>query len=119
MRAIVTGQVGVDKGPYLDAVQKLAKENGHDLAVFNVGQMMYEEAPDVPAGRILNLPISRLNTLRRAVFKEILRQASQYENFIVNTHATFRWRHGLFAAFDYDQIKELNADLYISLLDNA
>ena len=30
-------------------------------------------APDVPAGRILNLPISRLNTLRRAVFKEILR----------------------------------------------
>lgn len=119
MRAILTGQVGVDKGPYLDEVQKLAREAGHDLAVFNVGKMMYEEAPDVPAGRILNLPISRLNTLRRAVFKEILREADNHEHVIVNTHATFRWRHGLFAAFDYDQIKAFNADFYCTLLDNA
>src|SRR3982751_512650 len=119
MRAIVTGQVGVDKGPYLEAVKQLAHKNGHDLEGLHVGKMMYAEAPDVPAGRILNLPISRLNTLRRAVFKEILRQAEKHEHIIVNTHATFRWRHGLFAAFDFDQIKEFNADLYITLLDNA
>jgi len=38
---------------------------------------------------------------------------------LVNTHATFRWRHGLFAAFDFDQLKTFNADLYITMLDNA
>ena len=65
MRAIVTGQVGVDKGPYLAAVKKMAAERGIDLCVCNVGEMMYKEAPDVPKGRILNLPITRLNTLRR------------------------------------------------------
>jgi adenylate kinase len=119
MRAIVTGQVGVDKGPYLEGVQKLATKAGIDLKVCHVGKMMYEEAPDVPKGRILNLPISRLNTLRRAVFKEILKTAEQHEHVLINTHATFRWRHGLFAAFDYDQIKAFNADLYITLLDNA
>src|SRR3954465_3865709 len=119
MRAIVTGQVGVDKGPYLEAVKAAAAKAGHDLEVFHVGKMMYQEAPDVPAGRILNLPITRLNTLRRAVFKEILRQADQHQHVIINTHATFRWRHGLFAAFDYDQIKAFNADLYLTLLDNA
>src|SRR5947209_5185130 len=119
MRAIVTGQVGVDKGPFLQAVREAAKRNGHDLLVCNVGQMMYQEAPDVPPGRILNLPITRLNTLRRAVFKEILRSADQHEHVIVNTHATFRWRHGLFAAFDFDQIKSFNAELYVTLLDNA
>src|SRR5438105_2961760 len=119
MRAIVTGQVGVDKGPYLEAVQKAARNAGHDLVVCHVGKMMYAEAPDVPDGRILNLPITRLNTLRRAVFKEILRTADRHEHVIVNTHATFRWRHGLFAAFDYDQIKAFNADLYVTLLDNA
>ena len=54
MRAIVTGQVGVDKGPYLEAVQKAARNAGHDLVVCHVGKMMYEEAPDVPAGRILH-----------------------------------------------------------------
>ena len=119
MRAIVTGQVGVDKGPYLETVQKAAREAGHDLVVCHVGKMMYAEAPDVPAGRILNLPISRLNTLRRAVFKEILKTADQHEHVLVNTHATFRWRHGLFAAFDYDQIKAFDADIYLTLLDNA
>jgi hypothetical protein len=111
MRAIVTGQVGVDKGPYLEAVKAEALKRGHDLEVCHVGKMMYQEAPDVPPGRILNLPITRLNTLRRAVFKEILRAADKHEHVLVNTHATFRWRHGLFAAFDFDQIKAFNADL--------
>jgi len=119
MRAIVTGQVGVDKGPYLETVKKRAIEAGHDLEVFHVGKMMYDEAPDVPKGRILNLPIARLNTLRRAVFKEIQRLAVDHEHVIINTHATFRWRHGLFAAFDYDQIKQFNADIYVTMLDNA
>ena len=119
MRAIVTGQVGIDKGPYLEAVKQMAIEAGHDLEVFHVGKMMYKEAPDVPDGRILNLPISRLNTLRRAVFKEILRESEKHQHVIINTHAAFRWRHGLFAAFDYDQIKLFNADLYVTLLDNA
>lgn len=119
MRAFVTGQVGVDKGPYLEAVKAEAIRNGHDLEVCHVGQMMYAEAPDVPAGRILNLPITRLNALRRSVFREILRIAERHEHVLVNTHATFRWRHGLFAAFDFDQIKQFNADLYLTLLDNA
>jgi len=119
MRAIVTGQVGVDKGPYLEAVQGIARQRGHDLCVCHVGQMMYAEAPDVPAGRILNLPITRLNSLRRSVFKEILRIADQHEHVLVNTHATFRWRHGLFAAFDFDQLKLFNADTYMTLLDNV
>jgi adenylate kinase len=60
-----------------------------------------------------------LITLRRAVFKEILRESEDHENVVINTHATFRWRHGLFAAFDFDQVKAFNADLYITLLDNA
>ena len=119
MRAIVTGQVGVDKGPYLDTVAEQARAAGKDLVVCHVGRMMYAEAPDVPKGRILNLPITRLNTLRRGVFKEIQRIAEQHEHVIVNTHATFRWHHGLFSAFDYDQLKEFNADLYLTLLDNA
>lgn len=119
MRSLITGQVGVDKGPYLQQLQALARSRGHDLVVCHVGSMMYAEAPDVPPGRILNLPIGRLNTLRRAVFKEILAEANRHEHIIVNTHATFRWRHGLFAAFDFDQIKAFNADNYFTLLDNA
>ncbi len=119
MRAIITGQVGVDKGPFLEEVRALALQRGHDLQVCHVGRMMYAEAPDVPAGRILNLPITRLNALRRSVFREILRIADNHQHVLVNTHATFRWKHGLFAAFDFDQIKVFNPDRYITLLDNV
>jgi adenylate kinase len=109
MRVIITGQVGVDKGPYLDHLEQMARQSGHPLKIFHLGRMMYQEAPDIPAGRILNLPISRLNTLRRAVFKEILRESEHHPNVVINTHA----------AFDFDQVKLFNADLYITLLDNA
>ena len=122
MRAIVTGQIGVDKRPYLEDVCKLAGEQGSNIDIYNVGNMMYGEAPDVRAGRILDLPISRLASLRRAAFKDIISNSSPIEdhpNIIVNTHATFRWRHGLFSAFDFDQMSLLKPDMMICLVDNV
>lgn len=122
MRAIVTGQVGMDKKEYLQKVVRLAGERGDHIDLYNVGDMMYAEAPDVRPGRILDLQLSRLNALRRAAFKDIIRDSTAGEqprkNIIVNTHATFRWRHGLFSAFDFDQIQALQPDLLICLLDN-
>jgi adenylate kinase len=118
MRAIVTGQVGMDKKPYLNAVRDLAGEQGESLEVFHVGDMMYAEGRDIRSGRILDLPWSRLQSLRRAAFKDITAAARDIPNLVVNTHATFRWRHGLFAAFDFDQVEALNPDLFICLVDN-
>ena len=66
MRAIVTGQIGIDKKPYLQAVADLGGQRGKTLPLFNVGNMMYEEGPDIRPGRILDLPLSRLASLRRA-----------------------------------------------------
>jgi adenylate kinase len=117
-RVVVTGQVGLDKVPFLREVVELARGRGHEVRLCNVGQMMYAEAPDVVPGRILDLPLGRLNSLRRAVFKEILDLARTSSNLVVNTHATFRWRHGVFAAFDHDQMSQLDADLYVTVVDS-
>ena len=125
MRIVVTGQVGLDKKPFLDRVAKIARDLGHETTVCNIGQMMYAEAPDVAPGRILDLSLSRLNSLRRSVFKDVLAACASHSpgdgsaHLIVNTHATFRWRHGLFFAFDYDQMQALSADMYITLVDNV
>ncbi|MEM9374373.1 MAG: ATP-binding protein, partial [Planctomycetota bacterium] len=118
MRAIVTGQVGMDKKPYLNGVARFAGGQGESLPLFNVGDMMYEEARDIRDGRILDLPLSRLTSLRRAAFKDIIAESRDMESMMVNTHATFRWRHGLFSAFDFDQITKLAPDLFICLVDN-
>ncbi|HOA73777.1 MAG TPA: AAA family ATPase [Phycisphaerae bacterium] len=119
VRAVMTGQVGVDKKPFIERVAEIARKNGREVVVCHVGDMMYKEAPDVVPGRILDLPRNRLDGLRRSVFKDILRLAEKAPNLLVNTHATFRWRHGLFPAFDHDQLVELNADLYFTLVDNV
>lgn len=119
MRAIVTGQVGLGKKPFLEQVVAHAKANNHEVRLFNVGEMMCAEAPDVVPRRILDLPRQRLTTLRRSVFKDILAVAATGVDLIVNTHATFRWKHGLFHAFDHHQIRQLDPDLFITLVDNV
>lgn len=118
MRALVTGQVGMDKKAYLEAIAAFAADRGEPLPLYHVGEMMYREARDLKPGRILDLPLSRLQSLRRAAFKDIITDAATKPNILVNTHATFRWRHGLFAAFDLDQVRDLKPDILICLVDN-
>lgn len=119
LRVLVTGQVGLNKAPFLQQVVQMAARHGHEVVLFNVGELMYAEAPDIVPGRILDLPRQRLSALRRSVFKDILAASAAGANVIVNTHATFRWKHGLFHAFDHDQMAELDADLYVTLVDNV
>ena len=119
MIIVVTGMVGVDKKNYLEKVCQFAGERGQEVLLCNVGDRMYAEAPDIPPGKILDIPMKRLSSLRRSVFKDIIAKAQKAPNLIVNTHATFRWRHGLFPAVDFDQMRQLNADMYICLIDGV
>jgi len=121
MRAVVTGQIGMDKKQYLNAAAKVSGERGRPIDVYHVGDMMYSEGSDIRPGRILDLPLSRLTALRRAAFKDIIaatHPTEQYPNVMINTHATFRWRHGLFSAFDFDQIQKFTPNMMICLVDN-
>lgn len=119
VRVVLTGQVGLDKKEVLDRLAAKAAARAHSITVFHVGERMYAQAPDIAKGRILDLPRRGLEQLRRSVFKDLLRVADASDNLVVNTHATFRWRHGLFHAYDHADMQRLNADLYVTLIDNV
>ncbi|MBM4026159.1 MAG: AAA family ATPase [Planctomycetes bacterium] len=119
MIVVVTGMVGLNKKSYVEAVCRIAGRHGYPTVLCSVGDMMYAEAPDVPPGKILDISLKRLHSLRRSVFKDIVLEARRAPNLIVNTHATFRWRHGLFPAVDFDQMRQLNADMYVCLIDGV
>ncbi len=121
IRVVLTGQVGLDKKQFVNRVVEVAREHGKKILPFHVGDRMYAEAPDVVKGKILDLPRPRLSTLRRSVFKDLLSLADEekHDAILVNTHATFRWKHGLFHAYDHDQMKRFDADLYITFVDNV
>ncbi|MHC4988426.1 MAG: nucleoside/nucleotide kinase family protein, partial [Planctomycetota bacterium] len=107
MIIVVTGTVGIDKKAYLTEVCDYAAKRGNDILLCNVGDMMYAEAPDIPQGKILDISLQRLT------------KSKEHEHIIVNTHATFRWRHGLFPAFDFYQMRQLNPDLFICMIDGV
>ena len=115
----VTGMVGLDKKAYLENVVDLCKQKGRDVELFNVGDMMYAEAPDIAQTRILDIPLKRLHNLRRSVFKDIIAKSKDHAHSIVNTHATFRWRHGLFPAIDFDQMRALGVDMWVCMIDGV
>jgi adenylate kinase len=119
MIIVVTGMVGIDKKQYLADVCDYAAGFGKHIKVCNIGNLMYAEAPDIPPGRILDISLKRLHSLRRSVLKDIIARAAGHDHLIVNTHATFRWRHGLFPAFDFYQIQQLRPDLFICMIDGV
>ena len=119
MIIVVTGMVGIDKKSYLEKVCQFADDRQKNVLLCNVGDKMYAEALDIPPGKILDIPMKRLSSLRRSVFKDIIAKTEKAPNLIVNTHATFRWRHGLFPAVDFDQMRQLDVDMYICLIDGV
>lgn len=122
IKAIVTGQSGINKKAYLEEVIKVAENNGITVRLFNVGDMMYEEARKeslkIQHGKILNLELSMLTSIRRVVFEDILREYRSGENIIINTHSCFTWRGIFFHAFDFDKLVELSPDMYITIVDD-
>jgi len=119
MKVILTGTVGLDKTAYLQKFAGIAARQGLEVLIYNVGERMYAEAPDIARGRILDVPLTRLGSLRRSVFKDLLQIMKDHEHIVVNTHATFRWRHGLFPAIDFDQIAQFDPDYFVCLMDNV
>jgi len=119
MIIVVTGMVGIDKKAYLAEVCGYAQKRGQDILLCNVGELMYAEAPEIAPGRILDISLSRLHSLRRSVIKDIIAKCKEHKHVIVNTHATFRWRHGLFPAFDFYQMRQLHPDLFICMIDGV
>ena len=119
MIIVVTGLVGIDKKPYLAEVCKIARDRGQDVLLCNVGERMYAEAPQIEPGRILDISLQRLHSLRRSVIKDIIAKTKEHQHIIINTHATFRWRHGLFPAFDFYQMRQLMPDMFVCMVDGV
>lgn len=122
MRVLLTGQVGLDKSEYLQDAQELARGRGKNLDFESIGPLMIENyAGEIPEAKILNLQKVFLDTLRTAAWKDILRQSERIEaadHFVVNTHAVFRWSHGLFPALDLEWVSKYRPDLVIVLIDD-
>ena len=73
MRAIVTGQVGVEKKPYLDAVGGLAREEGERLDVFHLGECIDGDFRPYPVGQ----RVGAVENIGQAIGQVLILQAQE------------------------------------------
>ncbi|NLE95197.1 MAG: hypothetical protein GX600_05885 [Dehalococcoidia bacterium] len=131
MRVLVFGQVGLRKKRFLERLQKLAATRNRFINVYHMGTVMGEIDDTVPRGRILNRDVVDIAGARRAAVSQIaaeldnrdsrlrMRAETVPEVHVVNTHAVFRWSHGLFPGFKPVEIRQLAPSICVTLIDNV
>ena len=107
MRVICTGISGTERVGFLDDVRALAAQAGRDLQIFDVREAMFQLARDVgepvEEETILDMFPHALVLLRAAALEKIsslCEQAGDQQDWIINTHAVFRWKNTLISGFD-------------------
>ena len=122
MRAICTGTSGTERVGFLDEVRALAAEGGRDLQIIDVREVMFQVARDVgepvEEETILDMFPHALVLLRAAALEKIsswCEQAGPDQDWIINTHAVFRWKNTLISGFDPYYLQRLKPDLYITI----
>jgi adenylate kinase len=121
MRIILTGQSGLGKSGFLESVKEYAAIQGKGFHYESTGKLMLKKlGGKLGEHNVLNLPKSYLDLLRSTSCEYVLRilEKGEPDFFIVNTHAVFRWQHGLFPCLDLDFVKEFNPDLLICVIDD-
>ncbi|MAG36229.1 MAG: hypothetical protein CL878_08295 [Dehalococcoidia bacterium] len=112
---------GTDRLSYVREVAALARQHGHEVAVFDVKEIMFQIAADrgqpVEEETILDAAGSTLEALRAAALEHVLRLADTTPHFILATHALFRWRNALIPGFDVHYLSQIQPDLYVTISD--
>ena len=122
LRVICTGISGTERVGFLDEVRTLAAQAGRDLQIFDVRDVMFQVAQDigepVEEETILDMFPHALVLLRAAALEKIsslCEQAGQHQDWIINTHAVFRWKNTLISGFDPYYLQRLKPDLYVTI----
>jgi adenylate kinase len=122
MRVICTGTSGTERVGLLEEVRQLAAQAGRDLRIFDVREAMFQVAQDigepVEEETILDMFPHALVMLRAAALEKIstlCEQAGPVQDWIINTHAVFRWKNTLISGFDPYYLERLKPDLYVTI----
>jgi adenylate kinase len=107
---------------YLRDLARLATERGNPIEIFDVRDAMFEIARDVgepvEEETILDMYPRALVLLRATALERIAsicEQVSRHPNWIVNTHAVFRWKNTLISGFDPYYLNRLRPDVYLTV----
>jgi adenylate kinase len=121
MRVICTGISGTSRVDLLGQVVELARKRGRDIAFYDVWSTMSAigkaVGEPVEEETILDMFPRALVLLRAAALEQICSdiEAHPERDWILNTHAVFRWKNTLISGFDPHYLTRLNPHVFATV----
>lgn len=121
MKALVFGQSGLHRDDYMEQVKRVARKNGHQFEIINLGDEMKSIDPQRRDPQIYpSLDVSIRELLRTQALKSINAKVrkSPGKDFVLNAHAVFRLDTGLSPAADEDLLDTFDPEIVIVMVDD-
>lgn len=119
----MTGQVGLEKGQYLNEAQGVLEQEGISLKFLSVGEEILKASGEALDDKtILNLPRRELDALRALAWHRINAESAKIGSeqiLVVSSHAVLRWHQGLFLAIELDLVQIFAPDMIVTLIDDV
>jgi adenylate kinase len=132
MLAICTGISGADKRAYLIELAEYAiRYRGVSLEVLDLGTLVEQEARRLfeqshiaisPSGtdkKVLDLPRSTARQLAATASEQVTSEIRRRRgNYVISTHASFRWKKSIMLTSDTYYIDQWKPDCFLTMKDN-
>lgn len=126
MLVIVTGISGSGRKEYLNDFVEFAESHRKKVKVYHVGKMLFEQAEKIgvpiTAENVLNANPHVLNSLRSAVFENILstlpKDLKENDAVILSVHSFFYWKKIFSRSYDRFYLRQFNADIFATFIDD-
>ncbi len=124
MKVFLTAISECDKKGFIEDTVKIVEKNGHDIKYFSMGDMLMNELKSqrnvrFNSNNVLNMDEGERAKTIESIINKIKLEMPKHENVIISGHATFYWNNNFTNAFDANYLRELNPDMYITLIDNT
>jgi adenylate kinase len=124
MNIFLTAVSECDKKGFVEDTVRIAKLNGKEVNYISMGDMLMDKLKSnrnitYNTNKILNMPPEHRATHIEGIIKELKSEIDKHEHNIITGHAVFYWKNVFTNAFNCNCLKDLNPDMYITLIDNA
>jgi len=124
MKVFLTAISECDKRGFIEEAIGLAKKNGENVKVISMGDLLMKQLKSDLGAKFIPENVLNIDEEFRAlaiknIIKELKKETKKHKHIIISGHATFYWKKNFSNAFNWEYLKDLNPDMFITLIDNA
>jgi len=124
MKIFLTGIAKCDKKGFVQETIELAKKNGQKVKYISMGDLLNKRLEsDLGATfireNVLNIDEEFLALSIKGIINELKEEAKKHDHLIIGGHALFYWKKNFTNAFNWECLKDINPDMFITLIDNS